>query len=190
MTELALDPPPPPAYLQSPPAVIPINVGRQLFVDDFLIGSTTLSRTYHQAVSLPNPILSPNEPSGGMVFSDGVWYDPQDETFKMWYRAGDGNSTRYATSPDGIRWTTPTLDVVAGTNIVQGGQRDSSTVWLDHDEPNPNRRFKMFRFEKTPRWGLAIHYSSDGIHWSGEVARAGKCYDRTTVFYNPFRESL
>ena len=30
-------------YLQHPPAVIPIDVGRQLFVDDFLIDRTTLA---------------------------------------------------------------------------------------------------------------------------------------------------
>lgn len=29
-------------YLANPPAVIPINLGRQLFVDDFLIESTSL----------------------------------------------------------------------------------------------------------------------------------------------------
>lgn len=38
-----------PCYLQVPPAVIPIDVGRQLFVDDFLIDSTTLQRGLHQA---------------------------------------------------------------------------------------------------------------------------------------------
>lgn len=32
-----------PVYLTSPPAVIPIDVGRQLFVDDFLIEKTTLT---------------------------------------------------------------------------------------------------------------------------------------------------
>ncbi|MCX6621554.1 MAG: hypothetical protein NTY38_10830, partial [Acidobacteria bacterium] len=32
---LTLEPPPPPPYLVQPPAVIPIDVGRQLFVDDF-----------------------------------------------------------------------------------------------------------------------------------------------------------
>ena len=31
-----------PAYLNTPPAVIPIDVGRQLFVDDFLVEKTTL----------------------------------------------------------------------------------------------------------------------------------------------------
>ena len=44
----SLEPMPLP-YLDKPPAVIPIDVGRQLFVDDFLIAETTLTRTYHAA---------------------------------------------------------------------------------------------------------------------------------------------
>ena len=36
-------------YLENPPEVIPIDVGRQLFVDDFLIESTTLKRQFHKA---------------------------------------------------------------------------------------------------------------------------------------------
>lgn len=35
-------------YLQSPPSVIPIDVGRQLFVDDFLVETTTLKRKYRR----------------------------------------------------------------------------------------------------------------------------------------------
>src|SRR3954470_17209823 len=50
-----------PPYLVAPPDVIPIDVGRQLFVDDFLIEETTLSRTFHQAEYYTgNPILFPN----------------------------------------------------------------------------------------------------------------------------------
>src|SRR2546425_13302550 len=57
-----------PAYLTSPPAVIPIDVGRQLFVDDFLVERTTLTRTHHRPTLYDkNPVLT-----GGMVFSDGV----------------------------------------------------------------------------------------------------------------------
>src|SRR5690349_20556807 len=48
-TSVERDPVVPP-YLVSPPAVIPIDVGRQLFVDDFLIADTTLTRTFHQPV--------------------------------------------------------------------------------------------------------------------------------------------
>src|SRR5688572_14813302 len=41
------DPMPVP-YLVSPPRVIPIDVGRQLFVDDFLIEKTTAQRKFHR----------------------------------------------------------------------------------------------------------------------------------------------
>ena len=34
-------------YLEHPPAVVPIDVGRQLFVDDFLIDRTDLRREFH-----------------------------------------------------------------------------------------------------------------------------------------------
>ncbi len=117
-----------PAYLTSPPAVIPIDVGRQFFVDDFLVAQSTLTRTHHRPAYHPkNPVLT-----GGMVFSDGVWYDPQDKIFKMWYLADGG--TAYATSKDGVAWEKPELDVKKGTNLVQTSGRDSSTVWIDLEE--------------------------------------------------------
>jgi hypothetical protein len=87
-----------PPYLVHPPAVIPIDVGRQLFVDDFLIEQTTLQRTYHLAQYHPaNPVFT-----GGMPFSGGVFWDPKDQLIKMWYHHGGG--TGYTTSQDGIRW--------------------------------------------------------------------------------------
>src|SRR5262249_339908 len=142
-----------PPYLKSPPAVIPIDVGRQLLVDDFLIEETTLKRTYH--VPQPhanNPVLRPDQPwekkgrgPMAMVFSDGVWLEPKDKLFKMWYMGGYCLSTCYAFSEDGVRWTKPKLDVRKGTNIVQLEFRDSTTVWLDLEEKDPKRRYKLFR---------------------------------------------
>src|SRR5581483_9124798 len=44
---VTMDPETPP-YLGDPPSVIPIDVGRQLFVDDFLIADTTLTRVWHR----------------------------------------------------------------------------------------------------------------------------------------------
>src|SRR5688572_13383421 len=38
-----------PPYLTPQPAVIPIDIGRQLFLDDLLIADTTLTRTFHLA---------------------------------------------------------------------------------------------------------------------------------------------
>ena len=172
-----------PHYLTAPPAVIPIDVGRQFFVDDFLISQTTLQRSHHlPAWHAKNPVLT-----GGMVFSDGVWHDPADKTFKMWYLTKGG--TAYATSKDGIAWDKPDLDVKKGTNIVETSPRDSSTVWLDLEEKDPKRRWKMFRsysYAEKKSWCLWVHFSADGIHWT-EAKPTGSCGDRTTVFYNPFR---
>ena len=100
-TSVEKDPVTPP-YLTSPPAVIPIDVGRQLFVDDFLIAETSLKRTFHLPKYHPaSPVLKPDKPwemknpdhAAAMVFSDGVWYDPKGQLFKMWYLVGESAST-------------------------------------------------------------------------------------------------
>lgn len=184
-------------YLKSPPSVIPIDVGRQLFVDDFLIDSTTLKRVFHKpTMHEGNPVLKPEQPwelegkaPMAMPFSDGVWFDEKDGLFKLWYMAGYARATAYATSRDGIHWAKPGCDIRAGTNVVQTGVRDSSTVWLDRQERDPQRRFKMFRsHSEDSRFGLSLHFSADGVHWSERALRTGSCGDRTTVFWNPFRQ--
>ncbi len=196
IAEVPRDPVTPP-YLTAPPAVIPIDLGRQLLVDDFLIEHTTLTRTFHRPEPHPgNPVLRPDRPweragsrPTAMVFSDGVWYDPADRLFKMWYMGAYGQSTCYAVSEDGIRWTRPELDVRRGTNIVLPEWRDSSTVWLDLEEKDPRRRYKLFRSHpEGGHFGLSLHFSADGIHWGERVLRTGSTGDRTTVFRNPFRK--
>lgn len=189
-----------PPYLVDPPAVIPIDVGRQLLIDDFLIEETSLMRTWHQATYHPaNPILRPEKPwelrddlnertkrptnPAAMVFSDGVFFDPADRRFKMWYMGGYSMFTCLATSEDGIAWDRPVFDVVRGTNIVVEGHRDSSTVWLDHHATDPRQRFKMSAWYDH---ALTLSTSPDGIHWS-ERGRTGPSGDRSTFFQNPFR---
>src|SRR2546425_6257549 len=50
-------------YLLNPPSVIPIDVGRQLFVDDFLIEQSTLARVFHRPVYHDaSPLLRPDQP--------------------------------------------------------------------------------------------------------------------------------
>src|SRR5207244_12457290 len=77
------------------------------------------------------------------------------------------------------------LDVKPGTNIAQKDPRDSSTVWLEFEERDSQRRFKMFRWFAG---GLSAHFSADGIHWGTAALRTGSTGDRTTVFWNPFRK--
>lgn len=186
-----------PPYLSKPPAVAPIDIGRQLFVDDFLVESTTLTRTFHAArYHEASPVLKPDrawEDAVAMPFSDGVWYDPADKIYKMWYMAGKARNTCLATSADGLSWTKPELDVKPGTNVVNTGSRDSSTVWLDLGEKDPKRRYKMFRCGSggatVPKaYGLRMFFSEDGIHWGEPVLLSGSCGDRSTVFRNPFRD--
>ena len=190
-----------PPYLLDPPAIVPIDIGRQLFVDDFLIEDTNLMRTWHRPDYHPaNPILrpqtewelrddasertrQPRNPSA-MVFSDGVFFDPQDRLFKMWYMAGYGAFTCLAVSKDGIAWERPAFDVVPGSNIVTTRFRDSSTVWLDLEAATPQQRFKMTAWYDHH---LVISTSPDGVHWT-EVGASGRAGDRSTFFRNPFRK--
>jgi len=184
-------------YLKNPPAVIPIDVGRQLFVDDFLIESTTLGRVFHKpSPHDANPVLRPNKrwevafkPNSAMCFSDGVFFDPQDDLFKVWYRYSARGGTAIAFSKDGKNWEKPRIDdgPQPGTNIVLvGGNRDSATTWLDHDATNPGERFKLCQFHRDA-WQASVHTSPDGIHWS-EPTWCGTSGDRSTIFYNPFRK--
>jgi hypothetical protein len=197
LPELPVTPP----YLVDPPKVIPIDLGRQLFVDDFLIERTSLVRTPHRAEYYPgNPILAPATPweirdeyadrththpnRSAMPFSDGIFYDPKDRIFKMWYMGGYILNTCYATSTDGIHWDRPALDVTKGTNIVITGNRDSSTAWIDLNETNPAWRYKYASWHDHY---LEQFVSADGIHWT-KIGNSGHTGDRTTFFYNPFRD--
>lgn len=196
-----LKPAPPPFYLTQPPAVIPIDRGRQLFVDDFLIESTTLQRRFHRPELHPaNPLLTPDQPwerpdgqpPMAAILGDGVWFDPREKNFKLWYMAGWRHATCCAISDDGIRWRKPAFSIRPGTNIVHAGDRDSTSIWLDPADPDPARRFKFFRSHRDAQgtrveWYFQIHTSPDGIRWSEPAGRSGSIYPRSTVGWNPFR---
>lgn len=311
--------PMPVPYLSNPPPVIDISAGRQLFVDDFLIDSTTLKRVWHSpTIYSNNPVLRPDkewEKTGGpmaMPFSDGVWLDPMNwisspnfkpeevqdvfgilerlkpgtnalgnflgeslsaeakakikdfkgtdmpaivamqqllaaefnrliagpllheptrfanvqlsdrsmvllpqqpqgdklkrlnrwlledafprELFRMqpvfacYYMAGYGRGTALAVSSNGLDWEKPDFGIVPGSNIVHPEPRDSATVWLDANDSDPKRRYKLWRSHgENKQWGLSLHFSEDGIHWGPRVLRTASVGDRSTVFRNPFR---
>ena len=111
-------------YLKNPPEVINVSVGRQLFIDDFLIDRSDLTPVYHDAVKFDgNPVLKPEarwERDGAgpaaCPKSGGVWYDAKEKLFKMWYEAGWLDQMCYAYSQDGIEWIRP--DLGDGTNRI------------------------------------------------------------------------
>jgi hypothetical protein len=184
-------------YLQQPPAVIPIDVGRQLFVDDFLVEQTTLERQFHRPRRYEgNPILKPETPAelndGNLpvaaMISDGVCYDPKDGVFKMWYHAGWRDGTALATSNDGLHWRRAKLDVEAGTNRVLPRKkmvRHGTGITIDLYTPDESQRFKMLIYEDDVHKTSAC-VSPDGIHWTRK-AFLPECGDNATAFYNPFR---
>jgi len=186
-------------YLEHPPGVIPIDVGRQLFVDDFLIESTTLKREFHYPQRYEgNPILKPETPielNGGRLplaamISDGFCFDPRDRLFKLWYHAGWRDGTMLATSRDGLHFERPNFDVTAGTNRVLPPRehlvRHGTGVCFDPYTTDAQQRFKMLLYEDGRR-NTTAYTSPDGIHWAerGTLPEAG---DNTTMFYNPFRK--
>lgn len=195
-------------YLENPPEVIDISVGRQLFVDDFLIEKTDLSPVYHKAKKYEgNPILAPEtawEREGlpcATPKSGGVFFDEEEGKFKMWYEAGWLHHLCYAESADGIRWERPNLHEVEGTNIIlpyEGysvekqfdgvlyPRPDSTTVFIDYDAPK-EERYKIFLRVPGPKLPGIVAVSADGIHFDRRTL-TGEVYDRTTMFYNPFRK--
>ena len=98
------------------------------------------------------------------------------------------SSCGFAKSKGGIHWDKPALDVEEGTNITLRHDRDSSTIWLDHEEKDLSCRYKMFTTTRERGWRLALRCSPDGIHWSEPLVTSPNIGDRTTVFYNPFRK--
>jgi hypothetical protein len=188
-------------YLEAPPAIIPIDLGRQLFVDDFLVEQSDFVRAFHQPAKYPgNPVFCPQTaqecnaelPPCTIPKCGGLWYDERDRLFKMWYMASYLGAMAYATSADGLHWERPLLDVVPGTNLIlpPDVHPDSGTVWLDRETADESQRFKMLLREPNPPdqgcFPGLLMTSPDGIHWSDPVP-TGDMDDRSTMFYNPFR---
>jgi hypothetical protein len=206
----SLEPQPVP-YLVSPPKVIPIDVGRQLFVDDFLIERTTLRREFHHAVKYEgNPVLKPETPleslgggkpewrgqvSSAALFDDAVFYDPRDSLFKMWIMGGMNRNTLLVTSRDGLHWERPELGQEGGGNCVIAWHpdfmRDGFTPWLDLNANTPAERYKAFLNVRTQTNGTHrtawLYTSPDGIRWQQGPELGVEVGDNTTIFYNPFR---
>ena len=85
-------------------AAIDIDVGRQLFVDDWLVdGTQGIVRVYnHPTKAFDAPVMWPETdlerevdpsrpyrfaPVAGAV-SGGLWWDPVKKVFRLWYEAG------------------------------------------------------------------------------------------------------
>lgn len=211
--------PMPVPYLKKPPRTIPIDVGRQLLVDDFLIEKTTLTRTFHQAEKFEgNPVFkaeTKRELAGSdegelgheaTVFTGqgGVFWDPAEKLFKMFYVAGWRGPLSMATSPDMVHWKRPDLGLAGGNALLPQGLKwtgpelktggSDNCVWLDLNAKNPAERLKFatcwMHVPKAQRPKDFFHslHVSDGKTWSDAVPTSMTAGDYSSFFYNPFRE--
>ncbi len=198
-------------YLQKPPKVIPIDLGRQLFVDNFLIEKTTLKRSFHQAEKYAgNPVFKAEteleKRLSNVVYlgQGGVFYDPKEELFKMFYTAGWRGPLALATSPDLKTWTRPELGLHGGNILLPEGAAwgagDGKTagtdnaLWYDIHASDPMERLKYLtcwmHVPKEQRVRGLTHslQTSDGVKWSQPVPCTTVAGDYGSIFYNPFRK--
>lgn len=204
--------PMPVPYLQKKLRTIPIDVGRQLFVDDFLVEKTTLKRTFHQAKKFDgNPVFKAEterelgqstqgergEQATTFTGQGGVFYDPSEKHFKMFYVAGWRGPLSLATStdmktwkrhgqllPEGLRWTGPKLETGGSDNCV----------WLDLNAKDPAERIKFItcwlhvKPEDRPKGFNHSLHVTDGKTWSDAVPTSMAADDYCSFFFNPFRQ--
>ena len=190
----------PAPYLKSPPAVIPIDVGRQLFVDDFLIAETNLTRTFHLARKYEgNPVFKPTTPDelgpadGQRAVTylghGGVFYDPAAALFKMWYTADWRGGLALATSRDAINWERPNLGLAGGNLILARNSAHvggDNSVWLDTNATDLTARVKFLADDTGKRKSHFLSTIADDGRVLNETA-AGNAGDYCSFFYNPFR---
>ncbi len=193
------------------PEVIDITVGRQLFVDDFLIEQTDLSVEYHQARKFEgNPIFRTEteaECTGHHCVgtgSGGIWYDMENKIYKMWYDIGFNPMLGYAESRDGIHWERKNVADDGSNVILKQEQKDGAcSVFIDYDAV-PSERYKMFlqsfhnhQSKLDYAWYVPensldennyahmLLVSADGIHWTQKGGYSkGLSGDMTTAYYD------
>lgn len=197
----------------------PIDVGsrRELFVDDYLIGSLAgkAELRLHHPVAREIAIKhdAPWEGSGSgyhSVFRDGPLYRMYYKAWHLDVSGGKLNSGShplyccYAESDDGIHWRKPELGLVefrgskANNIVIASGKLGGVDIDAGHPavfkDDNPHcpadARYKAFVRSGGPR-GLIALKSPDGIHWSpmsdAPVITEGAFDSQNLAFWDPVR---
>ena len=170
------------------PSVIDVADKVQLFIDDYVIESSTLTRTFHQGkktdpLEAMKPVKDGSMPwqTNGAYLYGSVLYDEKEELFKMWYSSYNpiGSDrvavlSNYATSKDGVSWELPNLGIGFGSygtdNNITGNYHNQS-VFLEYDDAG-NPQYTMITY--LGGTGYQYMHSTDGIHWTqGDTAIGG-----------------
>jgi hypothetical protein len=178
-----------PPYLKQPPAVIPIDVGRQLFVDDFLVESSTLEKQHHRLEYYPgNPLIR------GMAGC--LWYVPGDNAFKAMIRIPYRSGIKWLYSKDGIHFDPNSPQDVRNVVLPSdpsdpGGDTMSTNCLVDLQDANPAHRYKLaypYLYRPAGRCQYWFRFSPDGLHWSNAIESNADTGDASLSFLNPFRK--
>ena len=179
-------------------ASIEVGTERQLFLDDAVIARMSgLERVLHPVQKYPgNPVIRREADIDGLGpnFWGSVIYDPDEKLFKLWcqpltFQQPEVCNHLYFVSTDGVNWTRPQLDILGPDNCFQppGYRGGHAGMWLtlykDHDEPAPQKRYKGF-IQRDPYYYIT---SPDGLAWTVEGIAAHYTDDTTTIAYNPAR---
>ena len=185
------------------PSAVDIDLGRQLFVDDWLVESTQgVTRVYnHPTKAFDAPVMWPETdlerevdperpyrfaPVAGAT-SGGLWWDPVKKVFRLWYESGWMKYLCYAESKDGVAWERKDLGVVKGTNrVLTDKLLDSWSVFPDYKAANPYANWRLMVSVAGVVTDNRLYMSEDGIAWT-HIGNAGQSGDRSTMFYDPFR---
>lgn len=151
-----------------------------------------------------NPLFvedRPWEPRFDNLYAN-VLYDEQERVYKCWYSpflideavtrtpperrktlsymdALHGNERYmgvcYAVSPDGLKWTKPSLGLVdfegsRANNIVLRDVHGAG-IFKDTRETDPARRYKLFGKLGDDSSPMGVAFSPDGLKWSKPIAR-------------------
>ncbi len=201
------DEPMPVPYLENKPKLINISVGRQLFVDDFLISKGSFEREYHYPKKYEhNPVLKPEteiEKGKPTPFKDmktapasvpnsgGLWWNEQKGVYELWYNASWHGTIAYAYSKDGLTWERPNLGIYGDNNQLFPSDAfiDSGAAFYDPYEPDPAKKYKQYNIGGRNNSHGMMWYSADGADFNYDKPfSAGISAERTTIFYNPFRK--
>jgi len=167
-----------------------IDVGRQLFVDDWLVGSVSnVTRHWNHPVKGDRLVLKPDftKHNAVSVTDGGLWWDPGIARFRLWYLGDMDGDIHYAESPDLFNWTKPDLGAVPGTNrVFAEDDVDSWCVYPDYSAPDPYARWCLYISPPGSVTSDQLWVSEDGRHFVSKGI-GGKSEDRSTMFYDPFR---